>query len=1328
MKADKRFTLVSCITLFTLFFSLLIPTGVLADDSTPPPDGTSEVVEPQSTQPATATEEPTEEPTVEPAATEEPIASEMPAATEEAALDEGVSEVDLAAIVTAAADMEIILADDSGDPLDLGTVEAVDILTSGDPYFTVGATTYHFYQNAGDCAVNGYGGVFGTECFESSTPIQDAIDYVWNSGSPLTLTDDTIHVEAGTYNEQLTIYAELSGLILYGDPGGLTTAGAGASAPTLAGDYVDGNCTITALEDCTGGGEIAKDIAVKVDADDFTIIGFIIQGYDVGLDLLASGQAIFAAENNTIQDNGIGIFNENSVPGVDLHYNIFQNNDYAIKNVDTGGSQYINAWNNYWGCPEGPVVEHTYQDNGQNGAWHTYYYQYSPGGPHVDPNNTGSVDEPNDYVEYLPGFDPALSDCDMIFGDNEQHWNHNPFDWSPFKIIIGCEFGEIYTPTGQNTFTCTPVVCEPGQELNETGDGCEDIPAYCGDGNVDAGEQCDDGNTDDFDSCNNSCVLTYCGDGIVNGTDQCDDGNQINNDACTNACTTPACGDGIVNGTDQCDDGNDINNDSCTNTCTTPTCGDGIVNGTDQCDDGNQINNDACTNVCTTPTCGDGIVNGTDQCDDGNTTGGDSCSATCTIEACGNGVLDPGEQCDLGGANSDTGACTTSCELPSCGDGFIQPSNFEFCDDGNLQNGDGCSATCTVEPTCGDGLINVDGEQCDDGNTVGGDGCSAVCTIEPRCGDGNIDPQLYETCDDGNTTSGDGCSATCTLETCGDGIQQTGEACDDGNQESGDGCSTTCTVEACGNGVVDAGEACDDGNLESGDGCSATCTVEACGNGVLDLNEQCDDGNQVNTDGCTNTCTVPSCGDGIVQPSNYEACDDGNDINDDGCTNECALPACGDGIVNGTEQCDDGNTNDGDGCSEICTLEESEAFCGDGVVNLRFETCDDGNNVSGDGCSATCGDEPPPPPPVIFTNGAVTPIIPVTGGEPHAITAGIAHTCAITPEGGVQCWGNNDFGQLGDGTNESSNVPVDVIGFGGVAGGAPGLSQISKAWTRPAAAGAASTIVAGGNHTCVISGGDVWCWGQNGKGQIGDGTTENRNKPVMVLSGAADITAGLDYTCAIMFNGQVMCWGNNAQGQLADGTTTDHLTPSVAKLITGLSNVDAGQNKDCGITSTGLLRCVTNVLGQLFSEPATPNLDVAVSRFGNLIVALDENGVPVEFKSGKPQLYEDLSGSEDVDSGVGHVCALLSDGTVSCWGSNNYGQLGNDSTKNNPDPGDVVDLSGAYQLAVGKNHVCVLIPNGTPGQDDIIKCWGLNTDGQLGNGSNENSSVPVVVK
>jgi len=230
-----------------------------------------------------------------------------------------------------------------------------------------------------------------------------------------------------------------------------------------------------------------------------------------------------------------------------------------------------------------------------------------------------------------------------------------------------------------------------------------------------------------------------------------------------------------------------------------------------------------------------------------------------------------------------------------------------------------------------------------------------------------------------------------------------------------------------------------------------------------------------------------------------------------------------------------------------------------------------------------------------------------------------------------------------------------------------------------------------------------------------------------VLGGAVDITAGYDYTCAVMTYGQVMCWGNNDKGQLADGGNETHTTPTLSSLITGLSNVDAGRDQNCGLTETGLIRCVSSVATTSLGEAVETNLDVAVNRFGSTVMALNDQGVPVQFLAGSPKLVSQLSNVKDVDSGRGHRCALLNTGEVQCWGTNYFGQLGNDSRQSSTDPEPVKDMLAAYELAVGMNHTCVMVPStglGDPG----IKCWGLNTDGQLGDGTYQTSNVPVNVK
>ena len=138
-----------------------------------------------------------------------------------------------------------------------------------------------------------------------------------------------------------------------------------------------------------------------------------------------------------------------------------------------------------------------------------------------------------------------------------------------------------------------------------------------------------------------------------------------------------------------------------------------------------------------------------------------------------------------------------------------------------------------------------------------------------------------------------------------------------------------------------------------------------------------------------------------------------------------------------------------------------------------------------------------------------------------AIAAGDAHTCAVTEAGAVKCWGAN----LANGSEHNSDVAVEVKGL------TAGMTAVATTYW----------------HTCALgSGGDVECWGTNDRGQLGDGTTTESRVPVKVQalgSGIISVAPGGYHTCALTSAGQVKCWGANGFGQLGDGTTTDRLTP-----------------------------------------------------------------------------------------------------------------------------------------------------------------------------------------
>jgi alpha-tubulin suppressor-like RCC1 family protein len=139
------------------------------------------------------------------------------------------------------------------------------------------------------------------------------------------------------------------------------------------------------------------------------------------------------------------------------------------------------------------------------------------------------------------------------------------------------------------------------------------------------------------------------------------------------------------------------------------------------------------------------------------------------------------------------------------------------------------------------------------------------------------------------------------------------------------------------------------------------------------------------------------------------------------------------------------------------------------------------------------------------------------------MAAGYDHTCAITGAGATQCWGLNEYGQLGDGTTSSQTTPSVVAGGHTFAG-----------------------ITAGLRHTCALDGsGKAFCWGSNSLGQLGDGTTDSHSVPVAVAGGLsfAYLKAGELSTCGVTSDGVAYCWGDNEYGQLGDGTTTSSSSP-----------------------------------------------------------------------------------------------------------------------------------------------------------------------------------------
>jgi alpha-tubulin suppressor-like RCC1 family protein len=299
------------------------------------------------------------------------------------------------------------------------------------------------------------------------------------------------------------------------------------------------------------------------------------------------------------------------------------------------------------------------------------------------------------------------------------------------------------------------------------------------------------------------------------------------------------------------------------------------------------------------------------------------------------------------------------------------------------------------------------------------------------------------------------------------------------------------------------------------------------------------------------------------------------------------------------------------------------------------------------------------------------------GGGITAITAGDAHTCALTVAGGVKCWGANTSGQIGDGTTSQRKTPVDVSGL------TSGVEAIS----------------AGGSHTCAVTtAGGVKCWGANTSGQIGDGTTKLRKTPVSVSGlahGAADVAAGGAHTCALTSTGGVKCWGANTRGQLGVGTVIRHLTPVKVKGLAGGATQLAAANADtCAVASASVLCWGENADGQI----------------GDGSITLRKKPTPVAH----------LTGAAGAAVGGAHTCALLSAGGIKCWGSNADGQLGDGTGADHRFATDVFGLTGGVTfIAGGTSFTCGLTSGGG------AKCWGDNSSAQLGDGTLMNRTSPT---
>jgi alpha-tubulin suppressor-like RCC1 family protein len=349
------------------------------------------------------------------------------------------------------------------------------------------------------------------------------------------------------------------------------------------------------------------------------------------------------------------------------------------------------------------------------------------------------------------------------------------------------------------------------------------------------------------------------------------------------------------------------------------------------------------------------------------------------------------------------------------------------------------------------------------------------------------------------------------------------------------------------------------------------------------------------------------------------------------------------------------------------------------------------------------------------------------GGRLPRLTAGAYHNCVLLPDGGLWCWGDDSYGELGDGLagpDQASSFPVAVTG---------------DARYR--------LVSVGSFQSCGIRpDSSLWCWGLNLDGSLGDGTTEDRHTPVPIVPHAqwAQVSPGEFHGCGVRTDGTMWCWGRNDWGQLGlgDGGPDNRLVPTQVGSDSNWARVSASSVMTCALRVEGTLWCwgaIPNSSDCVWPCRNTPTqlapqdtwLDLAAYSFGLCAVRADRTLWCGQFPavsdvSDADSTFADYwlqfdPGSDWAFLGAGEIgsCATRVDGTLWCWGSIS---AGDGTFVERTKPTQVGSAHDWVHPAVGREHACASRADGA------IWCWGDNTSGQLGDGTNATSLSPVQVR
>ncbi|MFO1243529.1 MAG: prepilin-type N-terminal cleavage/methylation domain-containing protein [Rickettsiales bacterium] len=311
-----------------------------------------------------------------------------------------------------------------------------------------------------------------------------------------------------------------------------------------------------------------------------------------------------------------------------------------------------------------------------------------------------------------------------------------------------------------------------------------------------------------------------------------------------------------------------------------------------------------------------------------------------------------------------------------------------------------------------------------------------------------------------------------------------------------------------------------------------------------------------------------------------------------------------------------------------------------------------------------------------------------TATDWKAVDGDFGHTCGIRGSGELYCWGNNSGGQLGQGNTAASATPILV----------DGQAHNIMDWAKVSVD--ADILNSPKGRTCALrSNGEAYCWGENSNNEIGDGTTTQRNWPTKLEGeGWTDITASDDHACGIRC-GHAYCWGNGANGRLGNGSTTSATTPTeVSGGYTDWISISADGGSTCGIRSNGRAYCWgQNGQGQLGDN------------------TLVDKNVPTE-------VYGNYADWVSIIAGGGLTCGIRNVDQLYCWGNNQYGAVGNSTS---PTDAQIPALvAGSWQEfdTGGGNGVCAI-----KNTDSKAYCWGRNLRYDVGDNTTTQRNAPRLV-